>query len=98
MLNALTDSNVLAEDKLFATLDPVVRKITLSGGTEALLSDTVGFINKLPHDLVEAFKSTLEEVSNSDLILLIFPVLITKSRCALLTAFSNPSMQRIFRA
>lgn len=69
MLNALTDSNVLAEDKLFATLDPVVRKITLSGGTEALLSDTVGFINKLPHDLVEAFKSTLEEVSNSDLIL-----------------------------
>ena len=69
MLNALTDSNVLAEDKLLATLDPVVRKITLSGGTEALLSDTVGFINKLPHDLVEAFKSTLEEVSNSDLIL-----------------------------
>ena len=69
MLNALTDSNVLAEDKLFATLDPVVRKITLSGGTEALLSDTVGFINKLPLDLVEAFKSTLEEVSNSDLIL-----------------------------
>ena len=69
MLNALTDSNVLAEDKLFATLDPVVRKITLSGGTEALLSDTVGFINKLPHDLVEAFKSTLEEVSNSDLII-----------------------------
>lgn len=69
MLNALTDSNVLAEDKLFATLDPVVRKITLSSGTEALLSDTVGFINKLPHDLVEAFKSTLEEVSNSDLIL-----------------------------
>lgn len=69
MLNALTDSNVLAGDKLFATLDPVVRKITLSGGTEALLSDTVGFINKLPHDLVEAFKSTLEEVSNSDLIL-----------------------------
>lgn len=69
LLNALTDSNVLAEDKLFATLDPVVRKITLSGGTEALLSDTVGFINKLPHDLVEAFKSTLEEVSNSDLIL-----------------------------
>ena len=69
MLNALTDSNVLAEDKLFATLDPVVRKITLSGGTEALLSDTVGFINKLPHDLVEAFKSTLEEVSNSALIL-----------------------------
>lgn len=69
MLNALTNSDVLAEDKLFATLDPVVRKITLAGGTEALISDTVGFINKLPHDLVEAFKSTLEEVSNADLIL-----------------------------
>lgn len=69
MLNALTDSNVLAEDKLFATLDPVVRKITLSGGTEALLSDTVGFINKLPHDLVEAFKSTLEEVRYADLLI-----------------------------
>lgn len=69
MLNALTNSDVLAADKLFATLDPVVRQITLSGGTEALISDTVGFINKLPHDLVSAFKSTLEEVSNADLIL-----------------------------
>ena len=69
LLNKLTDSDVLAEDKLFATLDPVVRKITLENGTEALLSDTVGFINKLPHDLVSAFKSTLEEVANADLIL-----------------------------
>ncbi len=69
MLNALTNSDVYAADKLFATLDPVVRQITLEGGTEALLSDTVGFINKLPHDLVSAFKSTLEEVSNADLIL-----------------------------
>lgn len=69
MLNALTNSDVLAEDKLFATLDPVVRQITFSGGTEALISDTVGFINKLPHDLVSAFKSTLEEVSAADLIL-----------------------------
>ncbi len=69
LLNKLTESDVLAEDMLFATLDPVVRQITLSGGTEALLSDTVGFINKLPHDLVEAFRSTLEEVSNADLIL-----------------------------
>lgn len=69
MLNRLTESDVLAEDMLFATLDPVVRQITLSGGTEALISDTVGFINKLPHDLVQAFHSTLEEVSNADLIL-----------------------------
>ena len=69
LLNKLTDSDVLAEDKLFATLDPVVRRITLENGTEALLSDTVGFINKLPHDLISAFKSTLEEVADADLIL-----------------------------
>lgn len=69
LLNKLTESNVLAEDMLFATLDPVVRQVTLEKGTEALISDTVGFINKLPHDLVQAFHSTLEEVSNADLIL-----------------------------
>lgn len=69
LLNRLTASDVLAEDMLFATLDPVVRQITLPSGTEALISDTVGFINKLPHDLVKAFKSTLEEVSSADLIL-----------------------------
>lgn len=69
LLNALAGSSVLAEDKLFATLDPVVRKLTLPNGTECLLSDTVGFINKLPHDLVEAFHSTLEEVRDADLIL-----------------------------
>ena len=69
MLNALTNSDVYAANQLFATLDPVVRQIALDGGTEALISDTVGFINKLPHDLVSAFKSTLEEVSNADLII-----------------------------
>ena len=69
LLNALSESNVLAEDKLFATLDPVVRKLTLPNGTECLLSDTVGFINKLPHELVQAFHSTLEEVRDADLIL-----------------------------
>ncbi|MBR0081537.1 MAG: GTPase HflX [Clostridia bacterium] len=69
LLNALSGSDVLAEDKLFATLDPVVRRITLPGGSECLLSDTVGFINKLPHDLVQAFHSTLEEVREADLIL-----------------------------
>jgi GTP-binding protein HflX len=62
-------SDALAEDKLFATLDPIVRKITLPNGTECLLSDTVGFINKLPHDLVNAFQSTLDEVCEADLIL-----------------------------
>ena len=74
LLNALTDAGVLAEDKLFATLDPVVRQAELPSGTQILLSDTVGFINKLPHDLVEAFRSTLEEVKNADLILHIIDV------------------------
>ncbi|MDR0841160.1 MAG: GTPase HflX [Christensenellaceae bacterium] len=69
LLNALTDAGVMAEDKLFATLDPVVRKLALPGGTQALLSDTVGFINKLPHDLIEAFQSTLDEVRYAELIL-----------------------------
>ena len=69
LLNILSASDVLAEDRLFATLDPVVRKIVLPEGTECLLSDTVGFINKLPHELIEAFHSTLEEVKNADLIL-----------------------------
>ena len=69
LLNALSGANVLAEDQLFATLDPVVRRITLPNGTECLLSDTVGFINKLPHDLVQAFRSTLEEVRDADLLL-----------------------------
>ena len=69
ILNLLSESDVLAEDMLFATLDPVVRRITLPNGQECLLSDTVGFINKLPHELIDAFKSTLEEVSSADLIL-----------------------------
>ncbi len=69
LLNALSGSDALVEDKLFATLDPLVRKINLPGGTECLVSDTVGFINKLPHDLVNAFQSTLEEVRDADLIL-----------------------------
>ncbi len=69
LLNLLSGADALAEDKLFATLDPIVRKICLPNGTECLLSDTVGFINKLPHDLVNAFRSTLDEVSDADLIL-----------------------------
>ena len=69
ILNLLSESDVLAEDMLFATLDPVVRRIQLPNGQECLLSDTVGFINKLPHELIDAFKSTLEEVKNADLIL-----------------------------
>ena len=69
LLNALTGSDVLVEDKLFATLDPTTRKATLPGGRHVLLSDTVGFIQKLPTDLVAAFRATLEEINEADLIL-----------------------------
>ena len=69
LLNTLTGADVLEEDKLFATLDPTTRSLTLESGQEVLLTDTVGFIRKLPHHLVEAFKSTLEEAKYSDVIL-----------------------------
>lgn len=69
LLNRLTDAGVLAEDKLFATLDPTTRRITLPSGREALLTDTVGFIQKLPHHLVAAFRATFEEVMQADLLL-----------------------------
>ena len=69
LLNALTRSEVLAEDKLFATLDPTTRSYTLEDGQQILLTDTVGFIRKLPHHLIEAFKSTLEEARYSDIVL-----------------------------
>ena len=69
ILNRLSDAGVLAEDKLFATLDTTTRKIELPGGSEVFLTDTVGFIRKLPHHLIEAFKSTLEEAKYSDVIL-----------------------------
>ena len=69
LLNTLTGAEVLSEDKLFATLDPTTRLLTLPDGQEILLTDTVGFIRKLPHHLVEAFKSTLEEAKYADYIL-----------------------------
>lgn len=69
LLNALTGSDILAEDKLFATLDPTTRNLALPAGEEILLTDTVGFIRKLPHHLIEAFKSTLEEAKYADIIL-----------------------------
>ena len=69
LLNALTDAGVLSEDKLFATLDVTSRAILLPDGREVLLSDTVGLIRRLPHNLVEAFHSTLEEAANADIIL-----------------------------
>ena len=69
LLNKLTDAGVLEEDKLFATLDPATRNAELPAGQQVLFTDTVGFIRKLPHHLVEAFKSTLEEARYSDVIL-----------------------------
>ena len=69
LLNRLTSSEILAEDKLFATLDPTTRICRLPGGQEVLLTDTVGFINKLPHELIDAFRSTLEEARYADVIL-----------------------------
>lgn len=69
LLNRLTGAGILAEDKLFATLDPTTRGCALPGGETILLTDTVGFIRKLPHHLIEAFKSTLEEARYSDILL-----------------------------
>lgn len=69
LVNKLTDSSIMVKDMLFATLDPSARQLTLPDGTEVILVDTVGFVSKLPHELVEAFKSTLEEVTDADLII-----------------------------
>jgi GTPase len=69
LMNALTRAGVLVEDKLFATLDPTIRSLRLPSGDKVMIADTVGFINKIPHSLIEAFKSTLEEVMGADLLL-----------------------------
>ena len=74
LLNALTGAGVLSEDKLFATLDPTTRKFELPSGEQILLTDTVGFIRKLPHHLVKAFKSTLDEVRYADILLVVADV------------------------
>ncbi len=69
LMNTLTRAGVLVEDKLFATLDPTIRSLRLPNGDRVMVADTVGFINKIPHALIEAFKSTLEEVRSADLLL-----------------------------
>ncbi len=69
LLNALTDAGVLAEDKLFATLDPTARALKLPDGRQVMLVDTVGFVRRLPHQLVQAFRSTLEEAVEADVLL-----------------------------
>ena len=80
LLNALSGADVLAEDRLFATLDPVMRQVELPDNCSCLLVDTVGFIKKLPHELVEAFKSTLEEALFADLIVVVSDV--SSPQCA----------------
>src|SRR5205807_10366044 len=67
-LNTLASAHSLAEDKLFATLDPMTRRVRLTGGQEILLTDTVGFVQRLPTTLVAAFRATLEEVAEADLL------------------------------
>ena len=69
LLNRLTDAGVLVEDRLFATVDPTTRSMDLPGGEQVLVTDTVGFVRKLPHQLVEAFRSTLDEVVEADLLI-----------------------------
>ena len=74
LLNYLTDAGILAEDKLFATLDPTTRKFELPSGESVLLTDTVGFIRKLPHHLIKAFQSTLDEAVYADLLMIVLDV------------------------
>ena len=71
LLNRMTDAGILAEDKLFATLDPTTRKFELPGGESILLTDTVGFIRKLPHHLIKAFRSTLDEAVYADILVIV---------------------------
>ena len=74
LLNRLADADILAEDKLFATLDPTTRKVTLPNNQDLLLTDTVGFVRKLPHNLVASFKSTLEEAVIADFLVLVLDI------------------------
>ena len=71
LLNRMTDAGILAQDKLFATLDPTTRKFELPGGESILLTDTVGFIRKLPHHLIKAFRSTLDEAVYADILIIV---------------------------
>lgn len=80
LLNRMTDAGILAEDKLFATLDPTTRKFELPSGESVLLTDTVGFIRKLPHHLVNAFRSTLEEACYSDMLMIIIDASDSEAR------------------
>ena len=101
LMNFLTSAGILAEDKLFATLDPTTRRFALPSGEEILLTDTVGFIRNLPHHLIEAFRSTLDEVRYADAILVVIDasdpeapaqVQVTKNLIAELDASDKPML------
>ncbi|MCF0238461.1 MAG: GTPase HflX [Sphaerochaetaceae bacterium] len=85
LLNRISDSQVLAEDKLFATLDPTTRRVRLPNGNYVLLTDTVGFVNDLPHELVNAFRSTLEEAVLADMLLIV----LDSSRADFMTCWNT---------
>ena len=85
LLNALTGANVFVEDKLFATLDPTTRKLALAEGSSVLITDTVGFISNLPHTLIDAFKSTLEESALANLLLIV----VDSSDCECVKQYSQ---------
>lgn len=80
LLNALTDANIYTQDKLFSTLDPTIRALILPNNQQVLLADTVGFLNDLPHHLIEAFQATLEEVINADILLHLLDISHPKSK------------------
>ena len=80
MFNRLTDSSVYSADKLFATLDPTLRRMQISKGQHIVLADTVGFIQDLPHDLIEAFHATLQETQEADVLLHVVDASDSKSR------------------
>lgn len=101
LLNRISDANVLSENKLFATLDPTTRRVHMPNGTSVLFTDTVGFVSDLPHELVDAFKSTLEEAVLADILLIVLDVSredfmmcwdTTKSVLEDLKAFDKPRL------
>ncbi len=102
LLNSLTGSGVFVEDKLFATLDPTTRRLSLSGSTSILLTDTVGFIRNLPHTLIDAFKSTLEEAIRADLLLIVLDASDTdvfgqyETVCSVLNEIGAGSNKKLF--
>ncbi|NBP54034.1 MAG: GTPase HflX [Actinobacteria bacterium] len=98
LLNRLTESGVLVQDRLFATLDPTTRRLSLPGGEPVLLTDTVGFVRRLPHGLIEAFKSTLEVASQADFLVHVVDASAESSNCSFPTSTARHSQWSIAKA